>query len=291
MALTLRLLGGLTTPEIARAFLAARADRGAAAGAGEADAARGPRRLRGAGAGASCGRGCPTCSRSSTWSSTRATRRAPASDWVRTELCEEALRLGRILAALAPAEPEAHGLIALLEIQASRIGARLGPDGEPVLLLDQDRSRWDPLLIVRGAGGAGARRRAARARSAPTACRRRSRPATPGRSDGRGHRLGADRGPLRAPSPQLSPSPDRRAEPRRRGRHGLRPRGRPRAARPDRRRARPARLPPPPQRPRRPARQARPPRRGRRRVPPRRRLTENARERELLLARNEWASR
>jgi predicted RNA polymerase sigma factor len=70
--------------------------------------------------------------------------------WVRTELCEEALRLGRILAALAPREPEAHGLIALLEIQASRLAARLGPDGEPVLLLDQDRSRWDPLLIVRG---------------------------------------------------------------------------------------------------------------------------------------------
>ena len=69
---------------------------------------------------------------------------------MRTELCEEALRLGRILAALAPTEPEAHGLIALLEIQASRLGARLGPDGEPVLLLDQDRSRWDPLLIVRG---------------------------------------------------------------------------------------------------------------------------------------------
>jgi predicted RNA polymerase sigma factor len=70
--------------------------------------------------------------------------------WVRADLCEEALRLGRILAALAPAEPEAHGLIALLEIQASRLGARLGPGGEPVLLLDQDRSRWDPLLIVRG---------------------------------------------------------------------------------------------------------------------------------------------
>jgi len=70
--------------------------------------------------------------------------------WVRTELCEEALRLGRILAALAPREPEAHGLIALLEIQASRTAARVDGEGEPVLLLDQDRSRWDPLLIVRG---------------------------------------------------------------------------------------------------------------------------------------------
>src|SRR6202012_3166532 len=70
--------------------------------------------------------------------------------WVRAELCEEALRLGRVLAALAPAEPETHGLIALLEIQASRLGARLGPGGEPILLADQARSRWDPLLIVRG---------------------------------------------------------------------------------------------------------------------------------------------
>jgi predicted RNA polymerase sigma factor len=71
-------------------------------------------------------------------------------DWIRPALCEEALRLGRILAELAPAEPEAHGLIALLEIQASRSAARLGPGGEPVLLLDQDRSRWDLLLIGRG---------------------------------------------------------------------------------------------------------------------------------------------
>jgi RNA polymerase sigma-70 factor (ECF subfamily) len=71
-------------------------------------------------------------------------------DWIRPALCEEALRLGRILAALAPEEPEAHGLIALLEIQASRSRARLGPGGEPVLLPDQDRGRWDLLLIGRG---------------------------------------------------------------------------------------------------------------------------------------------
>jgi predicted RNA polymerase sigma factor len=71
-------------------------------------------------------------------------------DWIRPALCEEALRLGRVLAALAPAEPEAHGLIALLEIQASRSRARLGPRGEPVLLLEQERSRWDPLLVGRG---------------------------------------------------------------------------------------------------------------------------------------------
>jgi predicted RNA polymerase sigma factor len=71
-------------------------------------------------------------------------------DWIRTDLCEEALRLGRILAELAPREPEVHGLVALMEIQASRNAARRGPGGEPVLLLDQDRARWDPLLIVRG---------------------------------------------------------------------------------------------------------------------------------------------
>jgi predicted RNA polymerase sigma factor len=71
-------------------------------------------------------------------------------DWMRPVLCEEALRLGRILAELAPREPEVHGLVALMEIQASRARARVGPSGEPVLLLDQDRSRWDGVLIRRG---------------------------------------------------------------------------------------------------------------------------------------------
>src|SRR5438874_345871 len=71
-------------------------------------------------------------------------------DWVRPELCDEALRLGRILAELIPTEPEVHGVVALMEIQASRLGARVGPSGEPVLLLDQDRARWDRLLIRRG---------------------------------------------------------------------------------------------------------------------------------------------
>ena len=70
--------------------------------------------------------------------------------WARPELCLEALRLGRIIAHLLPAEPEVHGLVALMELQASRLHARLGPDGEPVLLADQDRSRWDPLLVRRG---------------------------------------------------------------------------------------------------------------------------------------------
>jgi RNA polymerase sigma factor (sigma-70 family) len=71
-------------------------------------------------------------------------------DWMRPALCEDALRLGRVLAGLMPKEPEVHGLIALMEIQASRSAARVGPSGEPILLLEQDRARWDRLLIGRG---------------------------------------------------------------------------------------------------------------------------------------------
>src|SRR5262249_57630702 len=71
-------------------------------------------------------------------------------DWMRPALCHEAVRLGRVLAQLMPDEPEVHGLVALMEIQSSRIAARTGPSGEPVLLLDQDRNRWDRLLIRRG---------------------------------------------------------------------------------------------------------------------------------------------
>jgi predicted RNA polymerase sigma factor len=71
-------------------------------------------------------------------------------DWVRPALCEDALRLGRTLAELAPDEPEVHGLVALMEIQASRLGARVGPSGQPILLLDQNRARWDHVLIRRG---------------------------------------------------------------------------------------------------------------------------------------------
>jgi RNA polymerase sigma factor (sigma-70 family) len=75
---------------------------------------------------------------------------AAGEDWIRPALCEEALRLGRVLTGLAPEEPEVHGLVALMELQASRFPARTGPDGAPVLLLDQDRRRWDHLLIRRG---------------------------------------------------------------------------------------------------------------------------------------------
>ncbi|HET8565598.1 MAG TPA: RNA polymerase sigma factor [Solirubrobacterales bacterium] len=149
VALTLRLLGGLTTAEIARAFLA-----------GEPTIAqrlvRAKRTLREARVpfevprGAELDERLPSVLEVIYLVFNEGYAASAGSDWVRRDLCEEALRLGRVLAELAPQEPEVHGLVALLEIQASRLGARLGPDGEPVLLLDQDRGRWDPLLIVRG---------------------------------------------------------------------------------------------------------------------------------------------
>lgn len=149
VALTLRLLGGLTTAEIARAFLVpeptvaqriVRAKRTLAEARVPFEV---PRRLELAHRLSSVlevvylifNEGYTATS---------------GDDWMRPSLCEEALRLGRILAGLAPREPEVHGLVALMEIQASRAGARVGPSGEPVLLLDQDRARWDHLLIRRG---------------------------------------------------------------------------------------------------------------------------------------------
>lgn len=149
VALTVRLLGGLTTAEIARAFLVAEptvAQR----------LTRAKRTLREARADFEVPTGAALRDRLADVLEVvylvfnEGYAASSGERWVRTELTEEALRLGRILAALAPREPEAHGLIALLEIQASRTAARTGPAGEPVLLLDQDRSRWDPLLIVRG---------------------------------------------------------------------------------------------------------------------------------------------
>jgi RNA polymerase sigma factor (sigma-70 family) len=149
VALTLRLLGGLTTQEIARAFLVpeptvaqriVRAKRTLAEARVPFEVPRGP----------------DLAARLSSvleviylifnegYSATA------GEDWMRPAICEDALRLGRILAELAPEEPEVHGLVALMEIQASRLHARVGPRGEPVLLLDQDRSRWDQLLIRRG---------------------------------------------------------------------------------------------------------------------------------------------
>jgi RNA polymerase sigma factor (sigma-70 family) len=149
VALTLRLLGGLTTPEIAAAFLAP-----------EATVAqrlvRAKRTLRDAKVPFEVPRGAeleerlPSVLEVIYLVFNEGYAASAGEDWIRTDLCEEALRLGRILAELAAREPEAHGLVALMEIQASRNAARRGPGGEPVLLLDQNRAHWDPLLIVRG---------------------------------------------------------------------------------------------------------------------------------------------
>ena len=149
VALTLRLLGGLTTDEIARAFLVP-----------EATVAqrivRAKRTLAEKNVPFEVPRGAELAGRLASvlevvylifnegYSATA------GSAWVRPELCEEALRLGRILGALAPNESEVHGLVALMEIQASRLRSRVGPSGEPVVLLDQDRALWDQLLIRRG---------------------------------------------------------------------------------------------------------------------------------------------
>lgn len=149
VALTLRLLGGLTTAEIARAFLAS-----------ESTVAqrlvRAKRTLRDARVpfevprGAELDERLPSVLEVIYLVFNEGYAASAGEEWVRVDLCEEALRLGRILAELEPREPEVHGLVALMEIQASRTAARRGPDGEPILLLDQDRGRWDPLLIVRG---------------------------------------------------------------------------------------------------------------------------------------------
>jgi RNA polymerase sigma-70 factor (ECF subfamily) len=149
VALTLRLLGGLTTDEIARAFLVP-----------EATIAqrivRAKRTLREARVPFEVPPPAELAARLSSvldvlylifnegYSATA------GDEWVRPALCEDALRLGRILAELAPQDPEVHGLVALMEIQASRLKARVGPAGEPILLLDQDRGRWDQLLVRRG---------------------------------------------------------------------------------------------------------------------------------------------
>jgi RNA polymerase sigma factor (sigma-70 family) len=148
-ALTLRLLGGLTTEEIARAFLVAEptvAQR----------IVRAKRTLAEARVPFEVPRGAELTARlpsvleviylifNEGYAATR------GEDWMRTELCEDALRLGPILAGLLPGEAEVHGLVALMELHASRAGARLGPSGAPILLLDQDRAWWNHLRIRRG---------------------------------------------------------------------------------------------------------------------------------------------
>jgi RNA polymerase sigma-70 factor, ECF subfamily len=149
VALTLKLLGGLTTPEIARAFLVSEATMAQRI-------VRAKRTLSAAGVpfetpdGSELDERLPAVLEVIYLVFNEGYAATAGEDWLRPGLCEEALRLGRIVAELVPREPEAHGLIALLEIQASRNAARTGPGGEPVLLLEQDRSRWDPLLIRRG---------------------------------------------------------------------------------------------------------------------------------------------
>jgi len=149
VALTLRLLGGLTTDEIARAFLQPKATI-------QQRIVRAKRTLAAARVPFEVPARAELAARLGSvleviylifnegYSATA------GEDWVRPALCEDALRLARILAELAPEEPEVHGLVALLEIQASRIRARVTPAGEPILLLQQDRGRWDHLLISRG---------------------------------------------------------------------------------------------------------------------------------------------
>src|SRR5262249_53018683 len=148
-ALTLRLLGGLTTMEIARAFLTSeptvaqrivRAKRTLSEAKVPFEVPRGaelPRRL-------------PSVLEVIYLIFNEGYSATAGDDWMRPSLCEEALRLGRILAELVPQEPEVHGLVALMEIQASRSRARVGPWGEPILLFDQNRALWDQLLIRRG---------------------------------------------------------------------------------------------------------------------------------------------
>ncbi|MGH7337016.1 MAG: RNA polymerase sigma factor, partial [Myxococcota bacterium] len=149
VALTLRLLGGLTTDEIARAFLTSRSTI-------QQRIVRAKRTLAAARVPFEVPRGAELAARLGSvleviylvfnegYSATA------GDEWLRPTLCEEALRLGRILAELMPQEPEVHGLVALTELQASRLRARVGPAGEPILLPDQDRGRWDHLLINRG---------------------------------------------------------------------------------------------------------------------------------------------
>jgi RNA polymerase sigma-70 factor, ECF subfamily len=149
VALTLRLLGGLTTDEIARAFLVpeptvaqriVRAKKTLAEARVPFEVPRGSERVA---------RLASVLEVIYLVFNEGYTATA-GDDWLRPALCEDALRLGRILAELAPGEPEVHGLVALMEIQASRSSARVSPTGEPILLLEQDRSRWDQLLIRRG---------------------------------------------------------------------------------------------------------------------------------------------
>ena len=149
VALTLRLIGGLTTDEIARAFLvpeptiAQRIVRAKRTLAKEQAKFETPR-------GEELAARLPSVLEVIYLVFNEGYTATAGEDWIRPSLCEDALRLGRIVAELVPEEPEVHGLVALMEIQASRLRARVGSDGQPILLLDQNRALWDRLLIGRG---------------------------------------------------------------------------------------------------------------------------------------------
>lgn len=162
VALTLRLLGGLTTDEIARAFLVSEptvAQRIVRAKRTLAEA-KVPFEIPGR---ETLGGRLASVLEVLYLIFNEGYAATAGGDWMRPELCREALRLGRILAELVPDEPEVHGLVALMAIQASRIGARTGPTGEPILLLDQNRARWDHTLIRHGLGALGRAERLGRA--------------------------------------------------------------------------------------------------------------------------------
>jgi RNA polymerase sigma factor (sigma-70 family) len=149
VALTLRVLGGLTTEEIARGFLVPATNISQRIVRAKRTLAEAHVRFEVPG-GSERGARLGSVLEVIYLIFNEGYAATAGEDWVRPALCEEALRLGRILAELAPTEPEVHGLVALMEIHSSRLRSRVGPSGEPILLLDQDRSRWDRLLIARG---------------------------------------------------------------------------------------------------------------------------------------------
>ena len=263
VALTLRMLGGLSTAEIARAFLVPEPTVGQRI-------SRAKKALADAGVPFEVPSGGELAPRLSSVLEVvylifnEGYAATAGDDWIRPALLEEALRLGRVLAGLAPDEPEVHGLLALMELQASRQASRTGPGGAPVLLADQDRGRWDRLLIRRGLAALATAESLGRPAGAYTlqaaiaACHARARST----AETDWVRIAA----LYEVLARRRRLAGRRAQPGGGDRHGLRPAGRAAGGRRARRRRGARPLPPAAERARRPARPARPERRGARRV-------------------------